>query len=132
MVSKSIINTIIKNASSDDKDNVIKILINYIQDDTNYNDAKVSHILEMLIDKTAIKTIDDVNKAFVEDNIELCVWQYDQYNIKDINIINIDNINCTVKISFKHMEKINEDRGDIDWDDCTSCISYINYPKVLK
>ena len=132
MVSKSIINTIIKNASSDDKDNVIKILINYIQDDTNYNDAKVSHILEMLIDKTAIKTIDDVNKAFVEDNIELCVWQYDQYNIKDINIIGIDNINCTVKISFKHMEKINEDRGDIDWDDCTSCISYINYPKVLK
>lgn len=132
MVNKNIINAIIKTASLDDKDNVIKILIDYIQDDASYNDAKVSHILEMLIDKTAIKTIDEVNKTFVEDNIKLCVWQYDQYNIKDINIIGIDNINCTVKISFKRMEKINEDRGDIDWDDCTSCISYIDYPKVLK
>lgn len=132
MINKNFINAIIKTASSQDKDNVIKMFIDYIQDNVDYNDYKVNHILEMLIDKTAIKTIDDVNKSFVEENMKLCVWQYDQYNIKDINIIGIDNIDCTVKISYKRIEKINEDRDDISWDDCTTCISYINYPKVLK
>ena len=132
MVNKNFINAIIKIAPSQDKDNIIKMFIGYIQDNVDYNDYKVNHILEMLIDKTAIKTIDDVNKTFIEENMKLCVWQYDQYNIKDINIIGIDNIDCTVEISYKRMEKINEDRVDIDWDDCTSNISYIDYPKVLK
>lgn len=132
MVNKNIINAIIKNASQQDKDNIIKMFIDYIQDNVSYNDNKVNHILEMLIDKSVIKTVDDVNKDFIKDNIQLCVWQYDQYNIKDINIIGIDNINCTVNISFKRMAKIDEDRGDIDWDDCTSNISYIDNPKVLK
>ena len=132
MVNKNVINAIIKNALLQDKDNVIKMFIDYIQDNVSYNDDKVSHILEMLIDKTAIKTIDDVNKDFVEDNMQLCVWQYDNYNIKDIEIIGINNIDCLVKISYKRMEKINEDRGDIDWENCTSSISYIDNPKVLK
>lgn len=132
MVNKNIINAIIKNSLLDNKDNVIKIFIDYIQDNVDYNDAKVSHILEMLVDKTAIKTIDNINKSFVEDNMKLCVWQYDQYNIRNINIIGIDNIDCTVKISYERIEKINEDRGDIDWDYCTTNISYIDYPKVLK
>ena len=132
MVNKNIINAIINIALPENKNNIIKMFIDYIQDNVDYNDNKVNHILEMLIDKTAIKTVDDVNKAFVEENMKLCVWQYDQYNIKNINIIGIDNIDCTVKISYERIEKINKDRDDIDWDACTTNISYIDYPKVLK
>ena len=132
MVNKNVIDAIIKYAPLQDKDNIIRMFIDYIQDDTSYNDAKVSHILEMLIDKTTIKGIDDVNKDFVKNNMQLCVYQCDQYNIKDIDIIGVDNINSTVKISYKRMLKINENKDDINWDKCTSCIDYISYPEVLK
>lgn len=132
MISESIINTILKSPYAVNKDNVIKELIKHFYITYDYNDNCKSHILEMLVDEKAIITKDNVDVCYVEENINKFIYNSEKYNIKDITVKEIDNIDCVIRFNYKYIEKINEDRNDITYTDDVVSISYIDFPQVLK
>ena len=60
------------------------------------------------------------------------MYQIDKYNIKNIRVDSIDNIDCTVRVKFEYLEKINEDRDDVSYANTYSEISFNDYPEILK
>ena len=131
MLNKAVIDAVLRIATPESKDNIIKMFINYIHDGMNYNDDKCNHILEMLVDKSSIKTNESVNLGYIQEHPNLIMWKHEEYNIKDIELIGVDNINCIVMIKYKYLEKINEDRADVDYQDNRANISYIDNPDIL-
>lgn len=132
MINPKIFNAVLMTATKATKDNVLKALIVHIGKNYDYNDAKAGHVIEMLVDETAIVTIDKVNLKWVEANPECLMYQHDKYNIKNISVDSIDNIDCTVRINFDYLEKVNEDRGDVSYIHSYSDIDFNNYPQILK
>ena len=132
MFSESLINALLKTATVEAKDNLIKMVIKNINKNYPYNDNKVNHFVEMLVDKSAIKNTKDVNLEYIRNNLNLVKYKHEEFNIKDIEIDSVDNIDCEVIIKYKAIEKINEDRADISYTDYTTSICYLDYPKVLK
>ena len=59
-------------------------------------------------------------------------YKHEEYNISDIKIADVDNIDCNVKISFKYLKKINEDRDDVTYTDTAVNINYLDNPNILK
>lgn len=132
MINPKIFNAVLMAATKETKDNVLKALIEHLGKNYDYNDAKAGHIIEMLVDKTAIVTSDKVNLKWIEAHPERLMYQIDKYNIKDISVDSIDNIDCTVRVKYKYIEKINEDRDDISYTSSHSDISFNDYPEILK
>lgn len=98
----------------------------------DYNDQKANHILEMLVDNSSVVCVNDVNLVYIKANPRIIICEHEKYNINDIEVLDIDNIDCTVKLSFKYLEKINEDRDDVSYTECIINISYIDNPDILK
>lgn len=132
MISEFIIKAILKQAKPDDKDLVLGLFINKLADWYSYNDNKVNHVLEMLVNPRSFVELEHVNLEYINDNITKHIYQAEKYNISDITITGIDNIECIVMISYKYVEKINEDRGDITPSTGNVSISFIDYPQVLN
>ena len=57
MFGESLINAVLKVATIEDKDNIIKMIIKNINKNFPYSDYKVNHFVEMLVDKSVIKTV---------------------------------------------------------------------------
>lgn len=132
MISEKIIDCIISSAKTESKDKLIKMLLENIQGGFNYNDDKVNHVLELLVDKSSYIGILDVNVAYVQEHLELLMYNHENYNIKDIKISRIDNLNANILFSFAYLEKVNEDRDDVSYTNTTRNVNYINYPEILK
>lgn len=132
MLNNAVIDAILKTATNESKNSVIKMFISYIHQGMNYNDDKCNHILEMLVDNYSIKTIEDVNFDYIKEHPELIMWKYEDYNIKDVEIERVDNIDCVVIVKYKFLEKINEDRVDVDYQNNRTNINYIDNPDILK
>ena len=49
-----------------------------------------------------------------------------------IKIDYVDNIDCTIYINFRYLEKGNEDKGDVSYTSSYSTISFTDYPEILK
>lgn len=119
-------------ATKETKDAVIVEILNHVGVNYDYNDEKAGHIVGMLMDKSEVITIDNVNINWLQNHIDKLLYQSDKYNFKDIRPAFVDNIECTVKVEFKYMEKINEDRGDVSYTDTYTWISFIDNPEILK
>ena len=119
-------------STKETKDNVLKALVEHIGRNYDYNDQKVGHIVDMLVDKDATITPDKVNLKWVENHLDRLMYQHEKYNIKDISVDSVDNIDCTVCINFKYLEKVNEDRGDVSYTSSHSDVSFNDYPEILK
>lgn len=132
MINKKLVKTILNGSSNECKIIIIEELFNHISMNYDYNDQKANHLLEMLVDKTCVVRSGDINLDYIRANPNLLMYKHEEYNISDINVVNIDNIECNVKISFKYLEKINEDRDDVSYTDSYTNISYIDYPNILK
>ena len=132
MINPKIFNAVLMAATKETKDLVLKALIENIGNNYDYNDTKAGHVIEMLVDKTAIVTPDKVNLKWIEAHPERLIYQIDKYNIKNISIESTDNIDCTVKVKFEYLEKINEDRDDVSYTPSYTNISFIDYPEILK
>ena len=98
----------------------------------DYNDIKKNHILEMLVDTDTIITIDKVNIDYVIEHFVDFMYKGDTYNYRNIKVEYVDNIDCLINVSYEYMEKINEDRGDIDWVKANYNINFNDRPEVLK
>ena len=132
MINPKIFNAVLMAATKETKDLVLKALVEHIGNNYDYNDSKVGHIVDILVDKNAFVTPDKVNLKWVENHQDRLMYQIDKYNIRNIAVDSVDNIDCTVKIKFEYLEKVNEDRGDISYTSSYSNISFNDYPEILK
>lgn len=119
-------------ATKETKELVIKELLTHLSINYDYNDEKAGHIVAMLMDKSEIVTIDKVNIDWLNSHLDKLIYEADKYSFKDIRPVTVDNIDCIIKIEFKFIEKINEDRGDVSYTDSYTKISFIDNPEILK
>ena len=132
MINPKIFKAVLMAATKETKDLVLEALVHHIGNNYDYNDNKVGHIVDMLVDKNAFVTTDKVNFKWIEQHPECLMYNHEKYNIKNISIDGIDNIDCTVRIKFEYLEKINEDRGDVSYISSYNDISFNDYPEILK
>ena len=132
MINKAIIKAILTSATKENKDNVLNELLNHISMNYDYNDNKAGHILEMLVDSNSIINCADVNIDFINRNLNFLMYNNEKYNIRNIKVDSVDNIDCNIKITYEYLEKINEDRGDVSYTSSYSTINFIDNPDVLK
>ena len=132
MINPKIFKAVLMAATKETKDAVLQALVEHIGRNYDYNDQKVGHIVDMLVDKNAFVTPEKVNLKWVENNPNYLIYASDKYNIKNIAIDSVDNIDCTVRITFQYLEKINEDREDMSYTSSYSDISFIYHPEILK
>ena len=132
MINKTIIDVVLKAADEKSKIAVIKELLNHISLNYDYNDNKAGHILEMLVDASTIVKIEDINLDYINEHLNLLIYNHDKYNIRNIKIDSIDNIDCTVRVVYEYLEKINEDRDDVSYTSNYNSISFIDNPDILK
>lgn len=132
MISKKLIKALLGAATKERKDSIIEELLNHISISYDYNDQKAGHLLEMLVDSSAVVEPDDVNLKFFDNNLNRLMYKHEDYNIKDIKVKAIDNIDCFIQFEYKYIEKINEERDDVTYTTGSSTISYLDFPDVLK
>lgn len=132
MINPKIFNAVLMAATKETKDLVLKALVEHIGNNYDYNDNKAGHIVDMLVDKNAIITPDKVNLKWIEEHPEYLLYKNDNYDIKNISIDSIDNIECTVRVKFEYIEKTDKDNDNISYTPYRSDISFNNYPEILK
>lgn len=132
MISKAIIEAVIKQAKPVDKDRMLEAFIGKLGGDYSYNDDKVNHCLELLLGASQLVNPGDVDMDYIKKNINKYIYKPENYIIKDIELKSIDNIEGIVYVNYTFKEKINEYRDDIDFNYNTINISFIDYPEVLK
>ena len=132
MINPKIFNAVLMAATKETKDLVLKELLKHVNNNYDYNDSKVGHIIDMLVDKNAVVTPDKVNLKWVENHQDMLMYEHNKYNIRNISIDSVDNIDCTVRIKFEYLEKVNEDRGDVSYISSKSDINFTYYPEILK
>ena len=132
MINPKIFKAVLMAATKETKDAVLQALVEHIGRNYDYNDQKVGHIVDMLVDKNAVITPDKVNLKWIEAHPERLMYQIDKYNIKNISVESVDNIDCTVRVKYEYLEKINEDRADVSYTNSSTDINFNDYPEILK
>lgn len=134
MINKKIFKAVLMVASKEAKDKVLEELMTCYANNYDYNDEKAGHIIEVLMDPTTLVTPDKVNLKWFDDkdNLKYLMYNHEKYNIRNIAVDNVDNIACSVKITFEYLEKINEDRDDVSYTNFYGNISFIDHPQILK
>lgn len=132
MINKNIIKVILKSSNNENKEAVLNELLNHISLSYDYNDNKAGHILEMLCDSKSIVKVTDVNVDYINKHLNLIMYNNEKYNIKDIEVTGVDNIECYIKVNYKYLEKINEDRADVSYQSSRTAINFIDNPDILK
>lgn len=132
MINPKIFNAVLMAATKETKDLVLKELLKHVDNNYDYNNNKAGHIIDILVDKNAVITPEKVNLKWVENHQDMLIYQIDKYNIRNISIDSVDNIDCTVRINFEYIEKVNEDREDVSYTSSYSKINFNDYPEILK
>ena len=132
MINPKIFKAVLMAATKETKDAVLQALVEHISKNYDYNDQKVGHIVDMLVDKNAVITPNKVNLKWVENHLDHLRYQSEKYNIRNIVVDSIDNIDCTVRIKFEYLEKINEDRDDVSYASSYSDINFNDNPEILQ
>lgn len=132
MINKAIIKAVLNSATKESKDKVLNELLNHISMSYDYNDNKAGHILEMLVDSNSIINTEDVNIDYISKNLNLLMYNHEKYNIRNIKVDSVDNIDCNIKVTYEYLEKINEDRDDVSYTSSYSNINFIDNPGILK
>ena len=131
MINKSVIKAVLSASSKESKDLIINELLNHISLSYDYNDNKAGRILEMLVDPKAVISAKDINLDYINEHLNLLMYNRDKYNIKNIKVAGVDNIDGRVKFEYEYLEKVNEDRGDVSYTNSYVNISFIDNPDIL-
>ena len=132
MINPKIFNAVLMAATKETKDLVLKALVEHIGNNYDYNDQKVGHIVDMLVDKNAVITPEKVNLKWVEEHKDMLMYEPNKYNIRNISVDSVDNIDCAVRIKFEYIEKVNENKEDVSYISSKSDINFNYYPEILK
>ena len=130
MISKNIVNCVLNSADVESKNFVIRMLLNYIANQYD-GDKKIQHILDLMLDSEQFIEAEHINIDYIKNNLNLLMWKADEYNIKDIEVVGVDNVDCVVIVAYKYLEKINEDRDDVTYTDSKANISFVDYPDII-
>ena len=130
MISKNIINCVLNSADVESKNFVIRMLLSYIANQYD-GDKKIQHILDLMLDSEQFIEAEHINIDYIKNNLNLLMWKADEYNIKDIELVGVDNVDCVVIVAYKYLEKINEDRDDVTYTDSKANISFVDYPDII-
>lgn len=130
MISKNIVNCVLNSADVESKNFVIRMLLNYIANQYD-GDKKIQHILDLMLDSEQFIEAEHINIDYIKNNLNLLMWKADEYNIKDIELVGVDNVDCVVIVAYKYLEKINEDRDDVTYTDSKANISFVDYPDII-
>lgn len=130
MISKNIVNCVLNSADVESKNFVIRMLLNYIANQYD-GDKKIQHILDLMLDSEQFIEAEHINIDYIKNNLNLLMWKADEYNIKDIELVGVDNVDCVVIVAYKYLEKINEDRDDVSYTDSKANISFVDYPDII-
>lgn len=132
MISKSIIEAVINQAKPANKDAMLCEFIAKLGGCYSYNDDKVNHCLELLLDGKKAIGPHNVNMNYIKDNFNKYIYKADEYIIKDIELKSIDNLEGIIYINYKHKAKINEFNDKVDFDQAIVSISFIDDCQMLK
>ena len=132
MISKAVIEAVIKQAKQVDKDAMLAQFIIKLGNYYSYNDDKVNHCLELLLGGTNPVTSDKIDMDYIKKNFNKYIYKPEEYIIKDIELKSIDNIEGIIYVDYKYKQKINEYNDNIDFDKASINISFIDYKEVLK
>ena len=132
MINKNILYAILKASAISDKDVVLKELLTHVSNNYDYDNKKADHIIGMLMGTEKPITVDRFDKDYIENNLNRLFWNYDKYNIKDIKATSVDNIDCTIRIEFAYLEKIDEDKDNVSYNNSYQDVSFIDNPGILK
>lgn len=132
MINKAIIKAVLNSATKESKDKVLSELLNHISMSYDYNDSKAGHILEMLCDSKSVISEKDINLDYINNNLHLLIYNPDKYNIKNIKIQNVDNIDGIVIFEYDYLEKVNENKDNAFYVNSCSNVNFIDHPDILK
>ena len=104
MISKEVAKAVINSAKEQNKNVVLEAIINHLKESYDYNDVRQNHVLEMLINTDAVITPARINMEYLENNLSTHIYKYDECEVKDIKISNIDNISCDIKFDYLRKE----------------------------
>ena len=131
MISKAIIEAVIKQAKPADKDILLSKFIAELSN-YNYDDYKINRYLEFLLGELKPISPNDINMDYIKTNFSKYIYNPEDYIIKDVELESIDDIEGIIYINYKSKKKVDKDNTDIDFYQHNISINFIAYPQVLK
>lgn len=125
MINDKLIDGFLKNAKQDDLIRGIKQILNHFKSENEYQYDETVNNIANIIGGDKLITINDIDINLLKDNIENFIYKSEEVNKDSIEILDVDNIDKTVKISYKRNREgnyyMNKDK-----------IGYIDYLKKVK
>lgn len=125
MVNDKLIDVFLQNAEQKDLIRGIKEIFNHFKFENEYRyDETVNNIVN-IIGGDKLITINDIDINLLKDNIKNFIYKSEEVDKDSIEILDIDNIDKTIKISYKRKREGNDYMNKDN-------INYIDYLKKLK
>lgn len=119
-------------ATSKNIDKVMNEVLKHINTETDYDDAKGTHLLEMLVDDSTILEAKDIDIDYLYKHLDLVSYQSNGIFIKNLRVNYIDNIEGVVHLKYDYITNAEKDIKNPVYMKADSVISYLYYPKIIK
>ena len=123
MINDKLIDVFLKNAKQENLIKGIKEILNHFKIDSEYCYEELVNNIVNIIGGDKLPTIEDIDINLIKDNVDNFTYKSEEVDRESIEISNIDNIDNTIKIVYKHEgnDYKNNDR-----------IKYTDYLKKVK
>ena len=123
MINDKLIDVFLKNAKQDDLIRGIKQILNHFKLDSEYRYEQIFNNIVNIIGGDKLITINDIDINLIKDNINNIIYESETIDKDSIEMSDIDNIDNTIKITYKREgnDYKNNDR-----------IKYTDYLKKVK
>ena len=123
MINDKLIDVFLQNAEQEDLIRGIKEILNHFKIDSEYRYEELVNNIVNIIGGDKLPTIEDIDINLVKDNVDNFTYKSEEVDRESIEISDIDNIDNTIKITYKREgnDYKNNDR-----------IKYTDYLKKVK
>ena len=123
MINDKLIDVFLQNAEPEDLIRGIKEILNHFKIDSEYRYEELVNNIVNIIGGDKLPTIEDIDINLVKDNVDNFTYKSEEVDRESIEISDIDNIDNTIKITYKREgnDYKNNDR-----------IKYTDYLKKVK
>ena len=102
MINDKLINAFLQNAKQNDLIRGIKQILNHFKSQGNYRYEQIVNNIINIIGGDTLITIKDIDIELIKANIDNLTYKSEEIDKDSIEIVDIDNIDNTVKIVFKY------------------------------
>lgn len=128
MINKKVFKAILANSKNVNK--IINEVLKHINTKSDYNDARGNHLLEMLVDDSAIIEEKDVDIDYLYKHLDLISYNSNNIIIKNLKVDYIDNIYGEIYLNYEYITKAEGEVKNPVYSKAD--VSYLDYPKVIK